>query len=287
MIKINSKEIDYTLFPNLEMLVDTKCFSNALLRETFCIDYQFSGNESLLHLYFILSHIKDCLNGNVDLTITYMPYSRMDRSQNGSCFTLAHIVRLITSVLTETDHVSVIEPHSAETEKQFNLCGFDFNYRSVSIIPQLASEVMKRHAIDVVCYPDKGARERYDTAAFDKPIVYCEKKRDFDTGNIIGLDLITEEDLQGKTVLIVDDLCSKGGTFYHTANKLREAGAVAVYLAVCHMEQNVVNGELVKDSSPINHVYCTNTMFGAEELHQEKISVFNWINLLYVPSVSK
>lgn len=284
MIKLNGKELDYTVFPNLEMLVDTKCFENVSSDEKFKIEYQFSGNESLLHLYFVLSHIKmhfpECA---VNLIITYMPYSRMDRSQNGSCFTLAHTVSLITSALKDGDSVSIVEPHSAETLNQFEACGCK-SAKALDVIPGLAKSLIDRLGIEVVCYPDKGARARYAQASLDKPVVYCEKKRDFDTGNIIGLDLVGDVDLTGRTVLIVDDLCSKGGTFFHTANKLREAGAKEVYLIVCHMELNVVNGELVKDSSPINHVYCTDTMIGKESLGQSKITVLSWKDFAGVSS---
>lgn len=276
MIKVNGKELDYSLFPNLEMLVDTKCFESVSSGEKIEIEYQFSGNESLLHLYFVLSHIKmhfpEC---SVNLVIAYMPYSRMDRSQNGSCFTLAHTASLIASALKDGDSVSIVEPHSEETLKQFEACGCK-SVRALEAIPGLAKSLIDYLEVDVVCYPDKGARLRYAQASFDKPVVHCEKKRDFDTGNIIGLDLVGAVDLTERIVLIVDDLCSKGGTFFHTANRLREAGARAVFLLVCHMEPNVVNGELVKDSSPVNHVYCTDTMIGAESLGQSRITTFPW-----------
>ena len=97
---------------------------------------------------------------------------------------------------------------------------------------------------------------------------------------LVGVGENAEKMLSGATVLIVDDLCSRGDTFYHTANRLREAGAAAVFLAVCHMEQNVVTGELVKDTSPINRVYCTDTMAGSNNLGQDKISVLSWKGLL-------
>lgn len=285
MILINDEIVDYTLFPNMEMLVHTDFFKALVNADELKIEYTFDGNESLLHLYFILAHIQALYCVPVELIITYMPYSRMDRSQNGSCFTLAHVVKLITSVLKPTDRIEVIEPHSSETLKQFIYNGRS-DAQMISVIPYLAQEVMHKHPdINVVCYPDKGARLRYAKASFGKDVVYCDKKRDFDTGNIVGLTLVgvgenPEKMLSGATVLIVDDLCSRGGTFYHTANRLREAGAVAVFLAVCHMEQNVVTGELVKDTSPINHVYCTDTMSGSNNLGQDKISVLSWKGLL-------
>ena len=40
--------------------------------------------------------------------------------------------------------------------------------------------------------------------------------------------------IDGSRVLIVDDLCSRGGTFYHSAKKLKELGAKEIYLYISH-----------------------------------------------------
>lgn len=43
---------------------------------------------------------------------------------------------------------------------------------------------------------------------------------------------MNEEIVKERNVLIVDDICSRGGTFYHAANALKEAGAKNIYLYV-------------------------------------------------------
>jgi ribose-phosphate pyrophosphokinase len=70
--------------------------------------------------------------------------------------------------------------------------------------------------------------------------------------------------IAGRNVLIVDDICSKGGTFYHSAKRLKEAGAANIYLYITHCEQTIFEGELLKDDSLIKHIFTTNTIFLTE-----------------------
>lgn len=83
----------------------------------------------------------------------------------------------------------------------------------------------------------------------------------WETGEIKGLDLSGEIDqLPGKDILIVDDICSRGGTFYHSAKKLKEAGVGKIYLYVTHCENTVYDGELLKNNGLIEKIYTTDTI---------------------------
>ena len=79
-----------------------------------------------------------------------------------------------------------------------------------------------------------------------------------------GLDLMGEVDMiAGRNVLIIDDICSKGGTFYHSAKRLKEAGAANIYLYVTHCESTIYEGELLKEDSLIKHIFTTNSLLTA------------------------
>jgi ribose-phosphate pyrophosphokinase len=97
------------------------------------------------------------------------------------------------------------------------------------------------------------------------------KKRNWETGKIEGLDVAGCVDkINGSNILIVDDICSRGGTFYHSAKKLKELGANKIYLYVTHCENTILDGDLLT-SGLIEKVYTTNSIFTKE--HQ-KIEVF-------------
>ena len=129
--------------------------------------------------------------------------------------------------------------------------------------------------INMICYPDKGAKARFQDDNVELPVVFCNKIRDFDTGEIKGLELDGVIDVAGKNVLILDDLCSKGGTFYYTAKKLKENGANNIYLGVCHMESTVKYGDIYSEYknwdevkvSPVKHIYCLDTMVNSIEAY--------------------
>jgi ribose-phosphate pyrophosphokinase len=109
-------------------------------------------------------------------------------------------------------------------------------------------------------YPDEGAMKRY-SGLVNLPYAFGIKKRNWETGKIEGLDVAGAVDqITGKDILIVDDICSRGGTFYHSAKKLKELGAKDIYLYVSHCENTILEGELL-DGDLIKKVFTTDSIF--------------------------
>lgn len=266
MIKINNKEIEIDLFPNNELLLKTDYLNT--LEEPFNINFSFYNNQDILELLFVLAHLDDIGQADYNLFIHYMPYSRMDRNENGNCFSLKHICDLINRFLSCDSDVYIVEPHSDVT---LNL----LDAKRVNVITPLTKHILsKQPDINMICYPDKGAKQRFQDNEVKLPVVFCNKVRDFDTGNIIGLELDGDINVKDKNILILDDLCSKGGTFYHTANKLKENGAKNIYLGLCHIEHTIEKGELLKENSPIKHIYGLNTMLNKFNFN-DKITIYD------------
>ena len=61
-------------------------------------------------------------------------------------------------------------------------------------------------------------------------------------------------------IFSVDDICSKGGTFYHAAKALKATGAKNVYLYITHLESTVLAGDMYADDNLIKHIYCANKL---------------------------
>lgn len=219
--------------------------------------------ESDAELFTIICLRKHFANEEMILEMPYCPHARMDRVKNSNeFFTLKHFADVINSL--EFSEVKIYDPHS-------NVCAALIN--NVNVIPPY-NEVQKAlKAIGstnlVAFYPDDGAMKRgtdYLTGAY----AFGIKKRDWGTGKILGLELMNKEVVNDRDVLIIDDICSRGGTFLHSAKVLKEAGARNIYLYVTHCENTILEGDLLT-SGLIEKVYTTNSIFTKEH---EMIEVF-------------
>jgi ribose-phosphate pyrophosphokinase len=81
--------------------------------------------------------------------------------------------------------------------------------------------------------------------------------------NIIG-------DVEGKNVLLVDDLIDTGGTFVGAINALKNKGAKKIWGSVSHA---LLSGESVSkiEASPIDELYVTDTIPLTKESSKIKI----------------
>lgn len=84
--------------------------------------------------------------------------------------------------------------------------------------------------------------------------------------------IINREIVKDKNILIVDDICSKGGTFYHSAQALKDAGAADIYLFITHCEDSIFKGSLL-ESGLIKHIYTTDSL-GHDILFNKQITVY-------------
>jgi phosphoribosylpyrophosphate synthetase len=111
---------------------------------------------------------------------------------------------------------------------------------------------------------------RKSVKLYMKDVVACDTKS-ITTSNAQTLYLDGDDAayLKGKKVLIVDDICSKGFTFYYAGQKLRDLGASDVRLFISHCEDNIQNGRLLdEDVDVISKVYTTDSIC---HINNEKI----------------
>ena len=160
--------------------------------------------------------------------------------------------------------VTVLDPHSVVSEALIDRIIIN---RPAKNIQKVLQKIGEENII--MFYPDEGAMKRYSSMA-DKPYVFGMKKRDWTTGQINGLEVAGATELiRGSRVLIVDDICSRGGTFYHSAKKLKELGADKIYLYISHCENTILEGEVLS-SGLIEKVYTTDSLLTGED---ERIEV--------------
>lgn len=259
MILIDNKIIPLRTFPDntLSLRIDVSDENNSKT-----IKWYYESDKEMPAIYYISKHLKNA-GFSIYLYMPYIPNARMDRVKNNDeVFTLKYFAEFINSL--EFKAVYVRDPHSSVSCALINNVVVDNGHEYImSAIEKIDDDEL------VMYYPDEGAMKRYSGMIKDKPYAFGIKDRDWRSGDIRGIVLMNEDIVKDKNILIVDDICSKGGTFYHSAKALKDAGANDIYLYVTHCENTIFKGDLI-DSDLIKHVYTTKSVFS---LAHNKITV--------------
>ena len=287
MIKVNGNTVDIRKFPNGETFIDINKAS--IGDREAVVELKFESDQDLIALKFIKDFIDDIPDRNAPtrLIMGYVPYSRMDRREENRLFTLKTVANFINDM--KFSSVEVWEPHSdvsvdmLDRVKVVNKSA-DLAYEAImdelevsgsawlddgeyakSIGMGLVSLFKKAEDAGIwLVYPDAGAEKRYSKQIKYPHIMTATKHRDFNTGRITSIkvnvpDNIAEDHPECKTAIIVDDLCSKGGTFVGTAKELEKLGFTNIVLCVTHCENTVFDGDVFK-SGLFSKVYTTNSI---------------------------
>lgn len=262
MIKLCGIKMEISHFPD-----HTQCIRiplEILKEEKYVVKWNYEDDAEMATLLYIVKHL-----GNTkrrELILPYIPNARMDRVKNpDEVFTLKYFCEFINDL--KFDIVYVNDPHSDVSMALLNNVKDCFSvYKTVMAT---INKINKNGSV-ILYFPDNGAAKRYGSI-LKQPFCYGSKNRDWRTGEILGLDIVTNGiELAGKDVLIVDDICSKGGTFYYSALKLREYGVKDIYLYVTHCENTIKEGELLKDNGLIKKIFTTDSIYSLDE---EKVEV--------------
>ena len=249
MITLNGTPVEIGNFPDGTILMkyDYSTYSGEQ------IVWKYENDREFLALIYLVKHLNSLGYDKLELLMPYIPNARMDRVKNTEdVFTLKYFAELLNSLKFET--VRVLDPHSSVSEALIN----NIYVMNPAICIMKAMLEMPRDFL--MFYPDEGAMKRY-SGMINLPYAFGIKKRNWETGKIEGLDVAGAVDqIAGKDILIVDDICSRGGTFYHSAKKLKELGANDIYLYVSHCENTILEGELL-NGDLIKKVYTTDSIF--------------------------
>lgn len=257
MIKVNGIPVQIEHFPNNESRIkDFSCLQD--LHGSADITLNYETDQDLIHLMFVKAKLDD-LKIESTLFISYMPYSRMDREIKGDLFTLKYMAQFIKTLNFKTPIV-IAEPHSSETVTLLEDQGLEV----LDIYPAsrwMMELIGSEPGVLQIVFPDKGAKARYTEMHDNLPnLVTFAKNRDPYTGSIIGIGIDEGEVIPGSTCIIVDDLCSRGGTFLGSAQILKDLGAKRVILVVTHTENTIFGGNLLDDNSPVDMIITSDSM---------------------------
>ncbi|MDI9642862.1 MAG: ribose-phosphate diphosphokinase [Archaeoglobales archaeon] len=211
---IKIANVQYKRFPDGELYVRVESNENSHL----IIGSLVSAEDVIL-----MDLLFDALKGEVLPIIPYMGYARQDREfLHGEAVSIRAIAKIIEE---RADIVITVNIHSNKAKESFK------KLIDLDAMPLIGEHFREKEIIMVS--PDKGSAERVKVAA---KVANCdwdwlEKKRiDAQTVEIAPKNI----DVEGKNVLIVDDIISTGGTVIEATKRLYELGAKKVESACVH-----------------------------------------------------
>lgn len=271
MLYCNEQLIPVFKYPNGELGIKVKDVIRTL-EEINWITLKYEGNDDIIALIFLKGWL-DELGLEASLNIYYVPYSRMDREDGNNLFTLKQFCGIINYLNFKC--VVMYEAHSDVTPALIN--------RSVSFpidLDSIINEILPNEGFsfrvdtDFIALPDAGAQKRYDVPESYNTITGMKRRNPSD-GKIEFLGLLGKnmERLPGSTVVIVDDICSKGYTFLEMAKQLKVLGVGKILLVVAHCENSVYDGELFT-SGLIDMLFTTSTILDSTPKN-DKIRIYD------------
>lgn len=194
-----------------------------------------SVHDRLCKLLFFIATLKTNGASRVTAVTPYLAYMRKDRqTKEQDPLTAAYVARLFEAV--GTDRLITMESH--------NLAAFQNAFRCPTV-HLTAYEAFAAHfagllrSADVtVVSPDLGGGKRADMfrvvleKVLRRPVAkgFVEKQR---SQGVVSGDLFAG-DVQGRVVIIMDDLISSGTTMARAAEACKQRGATGIYLCATH-----------------------------------------------------
>ena len=197
MIQYNGKKAELNHFPDGTLLMK----ETVTEKDEVVIHWNYENNEEMVALYFLVKHFRAKGVKRMVLELPYIPNARQDRVKKPEdVFTLKYFAEFVNSL--EFAEVVVLDPHSYVSEALFD----DLKIQAPKAYVEQVIKYLGGTENLLLFFPDEGAMKRY-SAMFDLPYVFGIKKRDWTTGEILGLDVAGRTELiPGSKVLIIDDI---------------------------------------------------------------------------------
>jgi ribose-phosphate pyrophosphokinase len=194
---------------------------------------QRSPNESLIETLLTLDALRDLGATRLIAVIPYMSYARQDSRFNpGEAISVQTIAKLFKSM--RLDHLVTVDMHLHRITDPSSL--FGANFHNITGVRELAKYIKRNYSVEntVVIGPDEEAEQWAKIMAEDLGgLEYGVLKKTRITAEEVAV-VAEGLNVQGKNVIIVDDIISTGGTIVEAVNTLRNLGAREIYVTTVH-----------------------------------------------------
>ena len=234
------------------------------------------ANDNLMELLILVDAFKRSSAGEINAVIPYFGYARQDRK---AAPRVPITAKLVADMIEKAgvNRVITIDLHASQIQGFFDI-PVDHLLGSMLFVDYIKNKNFKN---PIIASPDVGgvsrAREYANKLNYDLAIV--DKKREkaniSEVMNIIG-------DVNGKDVVILDDIIDTAGTLIKAALALKKKGATSVMACCTHgvlsgpalkrLSESVLDELVISDTIPLDTIHDKITVLTSSNIIGETIN---------------
>lgn len=275
IVKVLNKELSNCKvgkFPDGEVSLEIN--KNVRGRDVFLIQSLSNPvNDNLMEMLSLVDAVHRASAGRITCVVPYFAYARQDRKDRPRVPITAKLVADMFEV-AGADHMLTLDLHAGQIQGFFSI-----PVDNITAIVIFADYIKKMNLEKItIVAPDAGAAKiaRNLASLVDAPIAVVDKVRRSDMKveitHVIG-------EVEGRTLILIDDLISTGGTIVESSSVLMDRGAQEVYAFCTHP---VFAGEAIEklSESVIKEVVVTDSIPIKEEDKFEKLEILTVSEIL-------
>lgn len=251
-LNLDLGKVEISNFPDGEKLIRLE--SDVRGRDVYVIQSTCTPvDENLVELLIFMDCIRRASAARITAVVPYFGYARQDRKDAGRVPITA---KLMANVITSAgaDRVLSLDMHAKQLQGFF-----DIPMDHLTAEPVLVQYLKQKRIADLtVVAPDVGNMKTAScyASALDAELAIINKRR------LSGQEILCEEiigEVEGRNVVMVDDMISTAGTIAGAAKMVKERGAKKIVVGATH---GVFAGPAVErlNEAPIDEVFVTDTI---------------------------
>lgn len=221
----------------------------------FLVQSTFPNADNLMELLLMIDAAKRASAYKIIAVVPYFGWARQDRKDKPR---VAIGAKLVADLLSTAgiDRLITMDLHADQIQGFFDV-PVDHLYASSIFLPYVKSMNLENL---VVASPDVGGSKRANSYAkyLGCPMVLCHKSRE--KANVVS-EMTVIGDVEGKNVIILDDMVDTAGTLTKAADIMTNAGAASVRAIVSHAVMSDPASSRVDESSLTELIFTNSIPF--------------------------
>ena len=223
--------------------------------EVYLVQSTFPPTDNLMELLLMIDAAKRASAKTIIAVMPYFGWARQDRKDKPRVSIAA---KLVADLLTAAgvDRVITMDLHADQIQGFFNV-PVDHLYASSVFVPYIESLGLEDM---VIATPDVGGAKRANSYAkyFNVPLVLCHKQRA--KANVVATMTVIG-DVEGKNVILVDDMVDTAGTITKAADLMLAHGAKSVRALCSHAIMSDPASRLIDESGMAEMIFTNSIPF--------------------------